>query len=141
MNKEENNIEKPRLVASHDIHLDADYAKWIAEERWGSGVVEQVSLDLQKEFPQSTNFSVRNLWYMKQCFLFYTENIEKLKQLVSEILPDKKLLSEKLRRLSPLPGNTIMSYPKIVMRTKKNEVCRKPAQLDSNFATDIRLFH
>lgn len=128
MNKEENNIEKPRLVTSHDIHLDADYAKWIAEERWGSGVVEQVSLDLQKEFPQSTNFSVRNLWYMKQCFLFYTENIEKLKQLVSEILPDKKLLSEKLRRLSPLPGNTIMSYPKIVMRTKKNEVCRKPAQ-------------
>ena len=31
MNKEENNIEKPRLVTSHDIHLDADYAKWIAE--------------------------------------------------------------------------------------------------------------
>ena len=24
-------MEKPRLVTSHDIHLDADYAEWIAE--------------------------------------------------------------------------------------------------------------
>ena len=43
----------------------------------------QVSLDLKREFPDSTNFSVRNLWYMKQWYLFYAENLEKLKQLVS----------------------------------------------------------
>ena len=35
----------------------------------------------------SSNFSARNLWYMKQWYLFYTENMEKLKQLVSEMLP------------------------------------------------------
>ena len=29
-----------------------------AEERWGAGVVEQVSLDLNREFPNSTNFSL-----------------------------------------------------------------------------------
>ena len=50
-----------------------------AEERWGAGVVEQVSLDLKREFPNSKNFSVRNLWYMKQWYLFYAENLEKLK--------------------------------------------------------------
>lgn len=61
-----------------------------AEERWGSGVVEQVSLDLRREFPQSNIFSARNLWYMKQWYLFYTKNLEKLKQLVSEILPPKE---------------------------------------------------
>ena len=46
-----------------------------AEERWGAGVVEQVSLDLKQEFPESSNFSARNLWYMKQWYLFYTENM------------------------------------------------------------------
>lgn len=111
MNKEGNDMEKPRMVISHDIHLDTDYAKWIAEvkhryrsaqvkaavkvnaekllfnwqlgrdlvkkkaeERWGSGVVEQVSLDLQKEFPNEKGFSVRNLWYMKQWYVYYTQN-------------------------------------------------------------------
>ena len=116
---------EPYIVKSHDIHIDSDYADWIAdiknryrsaqvkaavkvnaekllfnwelgrdlvqkkaEERWGTGVGEQVSLDLNREFPDSTNFSVRNLWYMKQWYMFYAENPEKLKQLVSVMLPD-----------------------------------------------------
>ena len=66
--------------------LGRDLVQKKAEERWGAGVVEQVSLDLKREFPDSTNFSVRNLWYMKQWYLFYAENLEKLKQLVSELM-------------------------------------------------------
>lgn len=69
-------------------------------------MVEQVSLDLKREFPDSTNFSVRNLWYMKQWYLFYAGNLGKLKQLVSVMLPDdnydKKIKqiadTEKLKR-------------------------------------------
>lgn len=76
--------------------MGRDLVQKKAEERWGAGIVEQVSLDLRREFPFSSNFSARNLWYMKQWYLFYTENMEKLKQLVSEILPpneyEKKLL-------------------------------------------------
>ena len=131
-------ISEPRMVKSHDVMLDSEYAEWIAEvkhryrsaqvkaavkvngekllfnwlmgrdlvqkkaeERWGAGVVEQVSLDLQREFPESTNFSVRNLWYMKQWYLFYTENMEKLKQLVSEMLPSE----EYERRLEQIDGD------------------------------------
>ena len=37
-----------------------------AEEKWGTGVVEQVSLDLKAEFPDVTGFSTTNLWYMKE---------------------------------------------------------------------------
>lgn len=138
MNKEENNIEKPRLVTSHDIHLDADYAKWIAEvkhryrsaqvkaavkvnaekllfnwqlgrdlvrkkaeERWGSGVVEQVSLDLQREFPNENGFSVRNLWYMKQWYLYYTKNDDSqfLHQLGAEMQSIENQHSKKLHQL------------------------------------------
>ena len=75
--------------------MGRDLVQKKAEERWGTGIVEQVSLDLRREFPDSSNFSARNLWYMKQWYLFYTENMEKLKQLVSEMLPsdeyEKKL--------------------------------------------------
>ncbi|MBR3519816.1 MAG: hypothetical protein IKN77_06850 [Paludibacteraceae bacterium] len=44
-----------------------------AEERWGAGVVEQVSLDLKREFPDADGFSTSNLWYMKKWYLFYTD--------------------------------------------------------------------
>ena len=75
--------------------MGRDLVQKKAEEHWGAGIVEQVSLDLRREFPDSSNFSARNLWYMKQWYLFYTENMEKLKQLVSEMLPsdeyEKKL--------------------------------------------------
>ena len=67
--------------------LGRDLVQKKAEERWGAGVVEQVSLDMSREFPESNNFSARNLWYMKQWYLFYTEESGKLKQAVSEMLP------------------------------------------------------
>ncbi len=114
-------IEKPRMVKSHDVHLDGEYADWIAElkhryraaqvkasvrvnsekllfnwklgrdlvqkkaeEKWGAGVVEQVSLDLQREFPGNEGFSARNLWRMKQWYLFYNQSDTKLPQLGAE---------------------------------------------------------
>lgn len=43
-----------------------------AEEKWGNGIVEQVSLDLQNEFPNVKGFSARNLWNMKKWYSFYT---------------------------------------------------------------------
>ncbi|MCI6417133.1 MAG: PDDEXK nuclease domain-containing protein [Bacteroidales bacterium] len=103
---------EPHIVKSHDIHIDADYADWIAdiksryrsaqvkaavkvnaekllfnwqlgrdlvqkkaEERWGAGVVEQVSLDLKREFPDADGFSTSNLWFMKRWYAFYTTNV------------------------------------------------------------------
>lgn len=61
-----------------------------AEEKWGKGVVEQVSLDMQAAFPDAKGFSTTNLWYMKKWYQFYSENAgasasEKLQQLVGEI--------------------------------------------------------
>lgn len=122
-NKDIQSKDEPYVVKSHDIHIDADYADWIAdiksryrsaqvkaavkvnaekllfnwqlgcdlvqkkaEERWGAGVVEQVSLDLKREFPDAAGFSVRNLWYMKQWYLFYTQGGDTiLKQLGAEL--------------------------------------------------------
>ena len=126
------------MVNSHDIHLDGDYAEWIAEvkhryrsaqvkaavkvnaekllfnwqlgrdlvqkkaeERWGSGVVEQVSLDLRWEFPNESGFSTRNLWYMKQWYLFYFTEDEKpfLHQVDAEIQKLENQYSAKLYQI------------------------------------------
>lgn len=58
-----------------------------AEEHWGAGVVEQVSLDLKAAFPKAKGFSTTNLWNMKKWYLFYSSNKanEKLHQLGGEI--------------------------------------------------------
>jgi len=41
---------------------------------WGSGFLKQLSKDLMAEFPDVKGFSVRNLKYIRQWFLFYTSD-------------------------------------------------------------------
>lgn len=77
------NIEKLRFNWS----MGRDLVIRKAEEKWGSGVVEQLSLDLQETFPKEKGFSSRNMWRMKQWYLFFstTEANEKLPHLVAEL--------------------------------------------------------
>lgn len=87
--------------------LGRDLAMRKAEERWGSGIVEQVALDLQKAFP-GDGFSTSNVWYMKRWYIFYTEKLQqfvgetrnaKLEQVVQEIY---KIDNRKLVKLNQL---------------------------------------
>ena len=52
--------------------LGRDIVTLKAEQKWGSGVIEQMSLDLKNAFPNQSGFSTTNLWYIKKWFLFYT---------------------------------------------------------------------
>jgi len=65
--------------------LGKDLVTRKAEEKWGAGIVEQVSLDMQNEFPHAKGFSTTNLWNMKKWFLFYSSDYETLQQLVGEM--------------------------------------------------------
>lgn len=51
--------------------MGRDLVQRRAEDTWGSGIVEQVSLDLQAAFPDVKGFSARNLWSMKKWYSFY----------------------------------------------------------------------
>lgn len=132
---QDNEIQKPKFVSSHDVYLDNDYADWIAdikhryrtaqvkaavrvnaekllfnwmlgrdlvqrkaEERWGAGVVEQVSLDLRRAFPDEEGFSKSNLWFMKKWYLFYsgTEASIILQQVVAELEKSDAGIDKKL---------------------------------------------
>ncbi len=151
--KQDDSIDNPRMVKSHDIHIDAEYAEWIAElkyryrsaqvkaavkvnaekllfnwqlgrdlvqkkaeERWGAGVVEQVSLDLKREFPKENGFSTRNLWYMKQWYLFYTEGDSQfLHQVGAEIQRLENQHETKLHQV----GAEILKQSVSVIKDKK----------------------
>ena len=78
-------INTEKLCVNWSVGRDLVMRK--AEERWGSGVVEQLSFDLKEAFPQEKGFSSRNMWRMKQWYLFFstTEANEKLTRLVAEL--------------------------------------------------------
>lgn len=69
--------------------LGRDLVQKKAEERWGTGVLEQVSLDMQRELPHENGFSALNLRYMKQWYLFYTIEATKLQRPVAELHEEK----------------------------------------------------
>ncbi|MBQ3778268.1 MAG: DUF1016 family protein, partial [Fibrobacter sp.] len=79
--------------------LGRDLVRKKAEERWGSGVVEQLSLDMQRDFPDADGFSVSNLWFMKKWYCFYTqkEAVQKLQRPVAELESEK--LQQPVREL------------------------------------------
>lgn len=75
-------VNAEKLLFNWELGRDLVIRK--AEERWGAGVVEQLSLDLLAAFPESKGFGARNLWYMKDWFSFYSPHTEKLHQLDAE---------------------------------------------------------
>ncbi|MDK2989590.1 MAG: hypothetical protein PWR16_1119 [Methanoculleus sp.] len=77
-----------RAVNRELIGLYWDIGRMIVERQagdtWGKSIVQQLSGDLQKEFPGIGGFSASNLWRMKSFFETYSGS-EKLAQLVREI--------------------------------------------------------
>lgn len=77
------------------IALYWDIGKIVVEKQekhgWGKSIVENLSKDLQMEFPGMKGFSAQNLWYMRQFYLEYRGNA-KLQPLVGEISWAKHLV-------------------------------------------------
>ena len=63
--------------------------------KWGDGFIKQLSVDLKKEFPGIQGFSLRNVKYIRQWYLFYNQKniigqqpvaqFELVQQLVAQI--------------------------------------------------------
>ena len=78
-------VNTERLAFNWSIGRDLVTRK--AEEHWGSGVVEQLSLDLREAFPKDKGFGTSNLWAMKKWFILFSSNeaLVKLHQLGGEL--------------------------------------------------------
>ena len=69
-------VNSEQLLFYWQLGRDLDIRK--ATEKWGSGIIEQVSLDLQSDFPTAKGFSTRNLWNIKKWYLFYTHSLDNM---------------------------------------------------------------
>ena len=90
-------IQKSQIKASISVNKELLKLYWsigksVSEksnvEKWGTSVVEQLSIDLKKMFPNQLGFSRSNLFYMKKWFEFYKSSnfqIEFVQQLVGQI--------------------------------------------------------
>ena len=65
--------------------LGHDIVDLKAESKWGTGVIEQLSLDMKTAFPDVRGFSTTNLWYVKQWYVFYSKQYSKMQRAVAEL--------------------------------------------------------
>ena len=71
--------------------LGRDIVEMHVEERWGEGVIAQLSKDLKKEMPTAEGLSVTNLRYCRRFYLLYSEVVVFRPQVEGEI-GDKSLV-------------------------------------------------
>lgn len=65
--------------------LGKDIVQKQNQSKWGDAVLEQLSLDLRLSFPNINGFSKRNLYAIRQWFLFYSQKFEFVPQPVAQI--------------------------------------------------------
>ena len=65
--------------------LGRDIVQMKVESKWGSGLFNQLSLDMKAMFPNEMGFSATNLKYMKRWYSFYAEELIIRQQLVDEL--------------------------------------------------------
>jgi len=82
-------LKAARSVNSELILLYWDIGRGIVEKQkeqgWGESVVEMLSKDLKRAFPEMTGFSADNLWRMRQFFLEYN-----LPEFLEQAVPEKE---------------------------------------------------
>lgn len=71
-------------------HIGKEICEKQEQSNWGDGLIEQLSIDLLKEFPTVKGFSRTNLYYIKRWYLFYTKN-----ELVPQVVALMKLKPSK----------------------------------------------
>ena len=74
-------------VLEFNWYLGRDISEIMRTRIWGSGVVNQVSLDLKAAFPEAQGFSKDNLYRMAQFYRFYSEQKEIVAQVVRQLQP------------------------------------------------------
>ena len=98
------------------LYLDIGRAIVDAQQDKGYGkrVVEILSADLRREFPEMTGLSALNLWGMRAFYLAYAVSDQKLSQLVTESdsAPKRKLEQPPSMPSTPSSNSELKDAPK-----------------------------
>ncbi|MCD8296732.1 MAG: PDDEXK nuclease domain-containing protein [Prevotella sp.] len=79
-----------REMLKYYWELGRDIEEMHVEDRWGEGVIKNLSIDLQHRNPNSTGLSVRNIYYCKKFYLLYRQYFAIVPQAVAQ-LEDRKM--------------------------------------------------
>jgi predicted nuclease of restriction endonuclease-like (RecB) superfamily len=86
---QQSQIKAALAVNSQLIQLYWDLGKQIVEKqetaKWGSGFIDQLSKDLKSEFPDMNGFSRSNLFAIKNFYLFYSQGVTIVQQVVGQL--------------------------------------------------------
>lgn len=108
----------------YNFLLGRDIVEMKVEERWGEGVIAQLSKDLRKKMPIAEGLSVTNLRYCRRFYLLYSDVINFHPQVGDEIRPQ---LEGEFAELPETPNlSAILSVPwghhKLIMDKVKGDV-------------------
>jgi len=72
---------------------------------WGSKFLEQLSFDLQSEFPEVKGFSLTNIKYIRQWYLYYNQDVIIGQQVVDQLKGEDDAIGQQL--VAKLPDRKI----------------------------------
>ncbi len=136
-----NNIHNSRLQTSLKVNSDMLILYWyvgkqivekINAEEWGTKVIEQLSIDLQKAFPDMKGFSLRNLKYMKQFATKYPDLLIG-QQAVAQLIKNKPITQQTAAVLKKNNKTSIGQQAVAQLKKNKNSlIVQQPAALLEN---------
>ncbi len=98
-------------------------------EGWGAGIIEQLSIDLSKAFPDEVGFSVRSLNYMRKFALsFSTLLVEQntiSQQAVAKLKNSKNAISQQAAAKSKNSKNAISQQAVAKLKNSKNAISQQ----------------
>jgi predicted nuclease of restriction endonuclease-like (RecB) superfamily len=85
--------------------LGSDIVQKQSATNWGDGFLSQLSRDLTTEFPDIKGFSLSNLKYVKQWYLFYSQTVELSQQAVGQIgkQPAAQFVKQAVSQITQIP--------------------------------------
>ena len=116
-----NEILKSQYKAMQVVNKELIFMYWnigkiiLANSEWGNKFIDNLSIDLKLEFPNSTGFSVRNLKYMRK-FAEEYNNFEKVNDVTFMAVFLVKVASGNLRQLLE-QSELQMSYAEALTKT------------------------
>ena len=66
-------------------HLGKEIVMKQSQFNWGSSIINELSKELRHDFPEIKGFSRRNLYAVRQWYLFYSQQFENVPQVVAQI--------------------------------------------------------
>ena len=88
-------------VLEFNWQLGHDISEILRTKVWGSGVLNQVSLDLKAAFPQAQGFSKDNLYRMARFYRLYAEHNEIVAHVVQQLQPTENMGDTKMAQVVP----------------------------------------